>query len=240
MTRDKLFHIESIREDFNFNEQVAEVFDDMLNRSVPFYGAVIEAIAGLVGNCAPRGATIYDLGCSTGGTLLELGRRLVKLEPTLIGIDNSDAMLEKARRKVGMFSKSEMITFQRADILTHDFSGADVIICNYILQFLRPMIRPDFVRKLYNSMPAGGILILSEKTISHDRRLNREFIAMHHQYKRDRGYSELEIASKREALENVLIPFSKDENGELLKQAGFSTIETFFQWFNFCSFVAIK
>ena len=240
MNRDKIFHIQSIKEDFAFNEQVAEVFDDMLDRSVPFYGAVIEAIAGLLKNYAPKGGTIYDLGCSTGGTLLELGRRLSHMEMTLIGVDNSSAMLEKAEKKAEMFSKSKLITFLEADILTHDFSDADVIICNYILQFLRPMVRPDFIRKLYSSLPKGGILIISEKTISHDRSLNREFIAMHHQYKRDRGYSELEIAAKREALENVLIPFSKTENIELLKNAGFSGIETFFQWFNFCSFIAIK
>ena len=71
-------------------------------------------------------------------------------------------------------------------------------------------------------------------------RLNREYIDIYHGYKKSKGYSELEISRKREALENVLIPFSIEENRTMLKQVGFSTVETYFQWFNFASLVAIK
>ena len=89
-------------------------------------------------------------------------------------------------------------------------------------------------------MRPGGILLISEKVINDDRRLNRAFIDIYHQFKKNRGYSELEIARKREALENVLIPFSIKENKAMLKKSGFVSVETYFQWFNFTSFVAIK
>ncbi|HFQ89685.1 MAG TPA: carboxy-S-adenosyl-L-methionine synthase CmoA [Desulfobulbus sp.] len=239
-SRDELYRTGRVREDFRFNEEVAEVFDDMLDRSIPFYGAVIDAMAEFLRLRLDRGATILDLGCATGTTLLSLARRLEELEVSLVGIDNAPAMLAKARRKAGMFSRGDVIEFRQADITTCDLSGADAIICNYTLQFIRPLLRQDFVQRLHDALPDGGVLILSEKVISHAPELNRQFIEMYHGFKRRQGYSELEIAAKREALENVLVPFSVDENAALLRRAGFSSQEIFFRWFNFASFVAIR
>ena len=240
MNKDKLFKSGTIQEDFTFNDKVAEVFDDMLNRSVPYYSAVIDGIAGLLQHQTLQGHTVFDLGCSTGTTLLELARRLPDMDCQFIGIDNAPAMIKKARQKAEMFSKSTVIRFIEDDIATAKLEGAGVILCNYTLQFIRPMTRLQFVKKLYETLPAGGMCIVSEKIISHDKMLNREFIDMHHRFKRRQGYSELEIAAKREALENILVPFSIEENIDLLRQAGFQSVETFFQWFNFASFVAIK
>jgi tRNA (cmo5U34)-methyltransferase len=240
MKKDQLFISGAVPEDFTFNDTVAEVFDDMLNRSVPYYSAVIDGIAGLLKHQTLQDHTIFDLGCSTGTTLLELARRLPDMNCRFVGIDNAPAMIKKARRKAEMFSRPLSVRFIEDDISTVGLDGAGAIICNYTLQFIRPMTRLQFVRKLYDALPAGGMCIVSEKVISHDRKLNREFIDMHHQFKRRQGYSELEIAAKREALENVLVPFSIEENIDLLHQAGFQSVDTFFQWFNFASFVALK
>ncbi len=238
--KDKLYDSGAVSEDFTFNDKVAEVFDDMLNRSVPYYSAVIDAIAGLLQHHALRGRTIYDLGCSTGTTLLELVRRLPDLKCNYVGIDNAPAMIQKAKRKAEMFSKTDTIRFIEDDITTIELKEAGAILCNYTLQFIRPMTRLDFVRRICDSLPKGGMCIVSEKIISHDKKLNRQFIDMHHQFKLLQGYSELEIAAKREALENVLVPFSIEENIDLLRQGGFQSVETFFQWFNFASFIAMK
>ncbi len=240
MKRDNLYNIQRIHQDFSFNDQVAEVFDDMLFRSVPFYGVVVDGIIGLIQRFCSPNAKVFDLGCSTGNLLLEIAKRLPEMNLQLTGIDNAPAMLNKARKKAEMFSKSELIHFREQDITVFTDHDIDVIICNYTLQFIRPMIRAEFLAQIHKAIRPGGLLIISEKVINHSTRLNREYISMYHKFKKDCGYSELEISSKREALENVLIPFSIQENQELLKQAGFSNIETFFQWFNFCSFVAIK
>jgi len=240
MKKDKLFRSNIVQEDFTFNGKVAEVFDDMLDRSVPFYGAVIDSIAELLRQQVPPGSTVYDLGCSTGTTLLELSRRLAEMGFRYRGIDNAPAMIEKARSKAEMYSKSTLIHFTEDDITTAPLPDAHAVICNYTVQFIRPPSRPRFVKRIYDSLPPGGILYVSEKIINHDKVLNRIFIEIYHQFKRRRGYSELEIAAKREALENVLVPFSIDENLDLLRQAGFAAAEPFFQWFNFASFIAVK
>lgn len=238
--KDILFNIESVEEDFVFNERVVEVFDDMLDRSIPFYRQVIDASAQLLDKFLQPGDTVYDLGCATGTTLLEFSRLLEHKKLRYVGIDNSQPMLDKARLKSELYSKQRAISFLLEDITAFDHETSGGIVLNYTLQFIRPLQRENFVQRLFEKLRPGGILLISEKVISHDRRLNREYIDMYHQFKRSKGYSELEIAKKREALENVLIPFSIDENRAMLKKSGFDSVETYFQWFNFASLIAIK
>ncbi len=238
--KDILFQLQTAAEDFAFTERVVEVFDDMLDRSVPFYREVIRSTARLLGGSLEPGDQVVDLGCATGTTLLELTRMLPDKHLRFLGVDNSKAMLEKARLKSELFSKQDSITFIDDDITRLHLPNTSAFVLNYTLQFIRPLLREDFLRRLHGDLRPGGILVLSEKTISPDGRLNRQFIDIYYQFKRERGYSELEIAKKREALENVLIPFSIEENKALLARVGFCSVETFFQWFNFASFVAVK
>ena len=236
--KDTLYHIDSVNEDFVFSERVVEVFDDMLDRSIPFYREVIRSSAALLAELLRDHDQIVDLGCATGTTLLEFCRLLKNEKIRYLGIDNSPAMLEKGRLKAQSYSKN--ITFQESDITQIDLPQTGAFILNYTLQFIRPVLRENFLATIYANLRPGGVLILSEKTICHDPLFNRVFIELYHRFKREKGYSELEIARKREALENVLIPFSIEENKSLLRKVGFSSIETYFQWFNFASFVAIK
>ncbi|PIE56693.1 MAG: carboxy-S-adenosyl-L-methionine synthase CmoA [Desulfobulbus propionicus] len=240
MKKDTLFHNRAMNKDFVFNDAVADVFDDMLSRSVPFYTTIIDMTAALLEQLLPHGASIYDLGCSTGTTLMELARRLEDSELSLIGIDNAPAMLAQARRKAERFRTATRISFIEADITRYPLEGAGAILCNYTLQFLRPLVRADFLRRLHDALEPGGVLVLSEKIICPAPRLNRLYIDRYHTFKRQHGYSDLEIATKREALENVLIPFSLEENLCLLRDAGFAEVEPFFLWFNFAAFVGIK
>lgn len=237
---DTLYATGSVAEDFTFNDRVADVFDDMLNRSIPYYRTVVDGMAQLLASHLAPGSTVCDLGCSTGTTLLELARRLPELDLRYVGLDNAPPMLAKARRKSAMFTKSEMVHFIEADITSCPLPPASAIICNYTLQFLRPLTRQPFIRRIYEALPDGGLFFLGEKTISHASRLNRDFIDIYHAFKRQQGYSELEIAAKREALENVLIPFSLEENIALIRETGFAEIEPFFKWFNFTAIVALK
>ena len=240
MARDTLFDNKSPAEKFEFNERVADVFDDMLDRSVPFYKQVIDMTAEILGRSLQAGDTVYDLGCSTGTTLIALARKLESKNLKFIGIDNSKAMLDKAIRKAEMFSMADRIDFIETDITQADLSGAGLIILNYTLQFIKPSTRPEFLKNIYNGLHSNGALILSEKVVCLDKELDQQFMDSYHRYKKGRGYSELEISNKREALEDVLVPLTIQENSDLLVQAGFTNVETFFQWFNFVSFVANK
>ncbi|MCP3891545.1 MAG: carboxy-S-adenosyl-L-methionine synthase CmoA [Desulfobulbaceae bacterium] len=238
--KDTLFNISRVEEDFVFSERVVEVFDDMIDRSIPFYAQVIESSAQLLDRFLAEGDSVYDLGCSTGSSLLELSRLAQTKNLKFIGIDNSQPMLDKAKLKTELFSKQDQVSFYLEDITEFKHKEAGAIILNYTLQFIRPLLREEFLKLLFKNLRPGGIVLISEKVISHDRRLNRAYIDIYHQFKKSRGYSELEIAKKREALENVLIPFSVEENKAMLRESGFTSVETYFQWFNFSSTIAIK
>jgi len=236
MMKDKVFK-KAIEKKFEFDEAVASVFDDMLSRSVPFYDEVRKLVISLILTEQEEGLKVLDLGSSTAKFLLDLHSKMdVKMK--LKGLDNSQAMLDRAEQKCQAFGAN--IELELADMLTYAYNEEDVIVANYTLQFIRPMQRVELVKKLYDGLKDDGIFIFSEKVVFEDKRLDKELIDIYYDYKKEQGYSEYEIAQKREALENVLIPFTIKENIQMCKDAGFQQIETVFQWANFVTFVAKK
>ena len=117
---------------------------------------------------------------------------------------------------------------------------SDIFIANYTLQFIRPLQRQSLVDELFARLNSGGFLLLSEKIVFEDALLSNSMIKLYELYKQRQGYSEFEIAKKREALENVLVPYSEKENVKMLENAGFKRIESIFKWGNFQSFIAFK
>jgi len=233
---DKVF-TKPIKKQFEFDEEVAAVFDDMLERSVPFYKESQNITEFFALKHLSENGTLYDLGCSTATLLLNLHRKL-KLNAALIGLDNSEAMLAQAKRKCEAFGAK--VEVQNADILTYQYKQADVFISNYTLQFIRPLVREELVKKIASSLKDEGVFIFSEKVISHHSKLNKDLIECYYDFKKEQGYSEYEIMQKREALENVLVPYSEEENIKMAKNAGFSHCEVIFRWANFATFLAIK
>jgi len=209
----------------------------MLSRSVPFYDEVRQLIITLILKEAKEGMQVLDLGASTAKFLLDLySKAPFKLQ--LKGIDNSEAMLERARAKREAFGAQ--IVLELADMLAYEYANEDIIVANYTLQFIRPMQRIELVKRLYTGLNEGGLFIFSEKVVFEDKVLDKQMIDIYYDYKKAQGYSEYEIAQKREALENVLIPFTIEENIRMCKEAGFSRVDTIFQWANFVTFVAKK
>ncbi len=236
MKQDKIF-TEKIEKKFEFDEAVASVFDDMLSRSVPFYDEVRKLVISLILAEQEEGKKVLDLGSSTAKFLLDLHSKMdtgMKLK----GLDNSQAMLDRAEQKCQAFGAN--IELELADMLSYEYHEEDVIVANYTLQFIRPMQRVELIKKLYNGLNDNGIFIFSEKVVFKDKKLDKDLIDVYYDYKKEQGYSEYEIAQKREALENVLIPFTIKENIQMCKDAGFRSVDTIFQWANFVTFVAKK
>jgi tRNA (cmo5U34)-methyltransferase len=232
--------------DFDFGESTAEVFDNMLLRSVPFYEEIQHMIVDIACQFARDGAVVCDLGCSTGTTLRMLIWRLRKTDRSahtvkLVGIDSSPAMLERAQKNLGEPHRDFQTNWELRDLNCGiEDVAADVFIMNLTLQFVRPFYREQLIKEIYQNTNRGGCLILVEKVLADDTLLGRLYIDMFHEFKVRKGYSELEISQKREALENVLIPYRVSENLQMLKNGGFARVEMFFRWFNFAGFIATK
>jgi len=240
MARDEIYKELPGDRDFCFDATVAAVFDDMLERSVPGYRQVIGMTSALLARYLSPGDLVYDLGCSTGTTLVELAGNLPTPGLRFIGLDNSPAMLAKARRKAEDARLAERIAFREVDITATQLEPAGAILMHYTLQFITPERRQDFLGTIHRTLRPGGVLILSEKTVAGDAKLDQTFLEFYLDFKRANGYSETEIARKRQALEKVLIPFSLADNIQMLTAAGFTTVAPFHQWFNFASIMAVK
>lgn len=241
--KDVLFQEESATRDFTFDQKVAVVFDDMVSRSVPFYGELQRMLADLSLQFLPeQEGAVCDLGCSTG-TTLDLILSNPSCPPTThgYGIDNAQAMLDQARDKLGSHMRAHRITLTVADLDSDlQLPPVNVVLMNWTLQFVRPIHREGLLRRIYASIRPGGALLMAEKVLVEDSLLNRLYIELYYRYKARQGYSTEEIQRKRESLENVLVPYRVEENVELLKRCGFTTVDTCFRWFNWAAFVAIK
>jgi tRNA (cmo5U34)-methyltransferase len=240
---DKLFAATRARnEAFTFGEDTAAVFDDMLDRSVPFYVEIQRMLGELSADFAVEGTAIYDLGCSTANTLLAVGAMLPpELNVRFVGLDSSEDMLRKADQKLVATKFPWPYTLTQGDL--NDglrMENASVALMVLTLQFVRPLNRESLVSSVYRGLNHNGCFLLVEKVLGEHSTFNRLFINHYYEMKRRKGYSDLEIAQKREALENVLIPYRLEENKRLLRHVGFQHVDVFFKWYNFCGIIAIK
>ena len=224
---------------FRFDASVASVFPDMINRSVPGYATVVGMTGTLAAQHARPGSQIYDLGCSWGASLRSVAREPACDRCELIGIDNSESMLEQASNHLAQFPEAKRIQLQYADVLDTPLHNASVVIMNYTLQFIPIEEREGLLKRIREAMMPGDVLILSEKLTLPDPRLNEYLIDLHHNFKRQQGYSDLEIAQKRQALEDVLVPETRQTHVERLQKVGFSRCDVWFQCLNFGSLIAI-
>lgn len=241
MGKDKIFDKEySAIGDFKFGNSVVSVFDDMVTRSVPFYLEMQRMITEMAQDFAADSSNVYDLGCSTGTTLRNLDRVLPP-NVQMIGLDNSEEMLKKCKDNFEKEGITRPYQLKYADLNKGvEMENASVAILCLTLQFVRPLYRDRLIGDIYRQLNKNGCLIIIEKVLGEDSLFNRLFIKYYYDMKKRHDYSEMEISQKREALENVLIPYKLNENIEMLQNHGFRYIDTFFKWYNFSGLIAVK
>lgn len=239
MVKDKIYDGDNPQiADFAFDATTAAVFEDMLERSVPFYAEIQRQIGELTADFATDGSVIVDLGCSLGTTIQGLDS--IAQDVSFLGIDASEAMLARADAALAP-SMRHRYELRRADLNDSlHIVNASVVIMSLTLQFVRPLYRQRVLAEVYEGLNPNGCLLLIEKVGVEESLLNRLYIEHYYDFKRRNGYSRLEIARKREALENVLIPYRMTENEEMLRNVGFRAVDAFFKWYNFAGLIALK
>lgn len=225
---------------FEFNADVADVFDDMIRRSVPLYGEIIRRQAQLIAPWCRSGTRVYDLGCSTGNLAMALCERTAPGAFHMVAVDSSRPMLDIFKKRLDSRDRTGDITVVCRDIRRVDLAPASVVVVNFTLQFIPPADRDALLKRIYDALVPGGMLLFSEKIIHPDPVLSDLQVALYYRFKRENGYSDLEISQKREALETVLVPETMETHHDRLRRCGFSGIDAWLKWFNFCSWIAIK
>lgn len=226
--------------DWTFDERVAEVFPDMIQRSVPGYSNIISMIGMLAERFVQPNSQVYDLGCSLGAATLSVRRNIRHEGCKIIAVDNSPAMVDRCRRHLDAFKAQTVVEVIEDDIRHVAIKNASLVVLNFTLQFLVPEDRQRLLNTIWEGLNPGGALVLSEKFSFEDQDVGELLFNMHHDFKRANGYSELEISQKRSMLENVMLTDTVATHKARLKQAGFEHAELWFQCFNFGSLVAVK
>ena len=244
MSEDTIFKTEDGSEPFRFNETVARVFPDMLRRSIPGYAASIEAIGSLAARYVRAGTNCYDLGCSLGAATLAMRQGIDEPACRVVAVDKAPAMIERCREIVAEDKRQHggetQVDVVEGDILDIEIFNASMVVMNYTLQFLDPPDRDVMVQRIHDGLNEGGILVLSEKVVDEDEHMEQLLVDLHHEHKRRNNYSALEIARKRAALENVLIPETVAAHRARLERAGFARSAVWLRYFNFVSIIAIR
>lgn len=225
---------------FVFDDKVVAVFDDMIRRSVPGYSTVIAMTSVFADRYVKAGTNCYDLGCSLGASTLAMRKGIGKKKAKIIAVDNSPEMAGRCEEIVSTDISAVPVEVVHGDILDIRLEKASMAVLNYTLQFIDPKLRDGFIKKIYDALVPGGVLLLSEK-ITFDDAGELEFLNdLHLDFKRMNGYSEMEISAKRKSLENVLVPETLGAHTARLRGAGFSKVNTWFQCINFVSIAAVK
>lgn len=226
--------------EFQFDERVTQVFEDMIKRSVPGYDLLIYFIGLYAQVFVKEGTKIYDLGCSTGVATCIMSSVVNSSEVTIIAVDNSRPMIDQCKKNIANIESKTAIDCRQEDVTETSIEQASMVVLNLTLQFVDPAQRIDLLHRIYDGLEPGGILVLSEKVVFDDAFLNKSMIDLHQAFKKTQGYSELEISQKRTSLENIMIPDTIEVHVQRLKDVGFSQVMMCFQCLNFVSFLAIK
>ncbi|MFL0809439.1 MAG: carboxy-S-adenosyl-L-methionine synthase CmoA [Agarilytica sp.] len=226
--------------DFVFDQSVVDVFPDMIKRSVPGYTTIIHMIGQIAERYSQSNSHCYDLGCSLGAATLAMRHRIHADACKIISVDNSEDMINRCRQVINADSNEVDVTLVQADITDIEIANASVVVLNFTLQFVPLEKRHALLQKIYEGMRPGGVLLISEKIAFEDEHHHALMTDLHHYFKSTNGYSDLEIAQKRNSIENVLIPETFATHQQRLNDIGFSGVDLWFQCFNFASFIAQK
>ncbi|WP_157993670.1 carboxy-S-adenosyl-L-methionine synthase CmoA [Candidatus Erwinia haradaeae] len=227
--------------DWVFNKQVVEVFPDMIQRSIPGYNHLIFMIGVLAKYCVQEKSQVYDLGCSVGTVSIEIQKNITVKSCKIIAIDNSPAMVECCRSYIKQHSNSDvLVEIYENDIRKVSIQNASLVVLNFTLQFLHPDDRQELINNIWKGLNPQGVLVLSEKFHYVDKDLNTLLTNMHDNFKRDNGYSDLEIHQKRCMLEKVMLTDTFETHVQRIQNSGFQNYGLWFQHFNFGSFIALK
>ena len=241
MSEDRIFASENAGSGiFQFNDAVADVFPDMLKRSIPGYEASILTIGSLARRYVQPETHCFDLGCSLGAATLAMRHNISEPGCHIQAIDNSPAMIRRCCKIISTDDAFIPVEIIAADVRETTIKNASMVVMNYTLHFLPLADRDDMIARIYDGMNAGGVFVLSEKVLNDDREIEKLLVDLHHEQKKRNAYSNSEINRKREAIENVLIPESLATHKARLTKVGFSHVSVWLRYFNFISLVAIK
>lgn len=238
---------------WEFNREVTDCFDDMLERSIPQYDVMRKAVFDIGCTLVKPQTFIVDLGCSRGQALAPFVEKF-NTTNRYLGVEVSEPMADAARRRFGPLCSpptSPVVSITQDDLRTqypipvppsHGWRGrqSSLTMSVLTLMFTPLEYRTRIINNVFNNLIPGGGFILVEKVIGSTAQLDTMMVDHYYAMKENNGYSKDDILRKKLALEGVQVPVTPKWNEELLKDAGFRHVDCFWRWMNFAAWVAVK
>lgn len=233
----KHVHYPATPDKFEFDAEVATIFDSMAIRSIPMYAEVHRMHVEMFADRFVKGAVVADVGASTGNFFTTIERQIGTSLGTAgirgFAIDSSIHMLNELHDR-----------HPSVDLLVGDISQApdlpqpaDVIACLYVLQFMRGASRTKSIEWLKRNLAPSGILILGQKE-REPWRYGARFADTYYAFRRANGYTQAEIDAKTAALKNSMWPVPPEEQEHELNAHGLTYTETT-RWVQFTSGISM-
>jgi len=228
---------------WKFDSEVTQVFPDMIARSIPAYGSMRDSVVMVASHVLRRdqgNPHLLDVGCSRGDTIYEILDSLESgVEIHAVGIDSSEDMILSAEHE---FRDFDNVHFVLADITEVGITPSKYKVITSILtaQFIPLDARQEFFNHVHTGLSSDGVFIVVEKVLGETPSSQGLLVDIYHKYKSDNGYTDEQIEEKRKALQGVLVPLRASENEAMLKDAGFSNVQRFWQCLNFAGWMAFK
>ena len=228
------------KEKWEFDKEVTECFDDMLERSIPQYHIMRQAVTDLAIKYTKNKTDVVDLGASKGEAIEPLIRKFGAYNHFIL-VEKSIPMYEACRKRFEGMINVNVVDVRNSD-LRFEFPNcrASVILSVLTLMFVPVNYRQNIIRKCYESLEPGGALIFVEKILGNSAELDQIMIEVYHNLKVGNGYDQEKILRKALSLEGVLVPLTAKWNEMMLHEAGFRYVDSFWRWMNFAGWIAIK
>lgn len=223
-----------------FDEDVARVFEDMLRRSIPGYETMRRVVHDVASAYRKRDTDILDLGSSRGDAVAPLISKWGAHNRFLL-VETSQPMVEILEKRFEGLIRAGVVEVRQKDLRTGlPPSRASVVQSVLTLQFIPVEYRAGVLRSVYEDLLEGGAFLMVEKVLGSTSELDGLIASLYYGLKRDHGYTDHEIETKRKSLESVLVPLRASWNEDLLRSAGFGQIECIWRYLNFAAWVAVK
>ena len=223
--------------DFTFAHR-DEGFDNHIDKSIRGYSTLHDDIVKMSRYFVENDTYVVDIGCSTGKTLAAMydQNKDFAEDATYRGIDYADGFV------ADMDKRSEdypALWLTQGDVRDYEFDNCSLVTSIFTLQFMPRKDRQEVLNRIYDGLNPGGAFIFAEKTYSCSSKVQDMLTFMYYDFKRD-SFDPDDIMDKEQTLRNMLRPNTWSELNEMLSEAGFESVQTFWQNHLFVGAIAIK
>jgi tRNA (cmo5U34)-methyltransferase len=214
-----------------------EGFDNHINQSIRHYSDLWNDVLSMSQYFVEDYTNVVDIGCSTGKLLKAMiAQNTFAPMASYIGVEIEPDfydVLDEDERNISN------LHYEKTDIRSFRFNNCSLVTSIFTLQFMPQRDRQDVIDCIYNGLQKGGAFIFAEKTVAESPRIHEIRTFTYYDFKRE-SFTTDDIMDKERTLRHMMKPNTRSELIDMVNNAGFDQVDSFWQNHAFTGFIAIK